>query len=775
MAHGLSSSSQADIAILTVVPAELIAARDALGIPESARFKDEAGTVCYRGKVRSALTRRDYDVVLTCIGRAGNALSAAAVQDGIARYSPQAVLLVGIAAGVRDKVRIGDVVLSERVVAYEPAAVTREQEGGSRLEPRPEIRTPPHRMQQDIVHYRPDEARLRARFERLGGTFPSHATGEEALYQAHVATRLTAKVATVASGEKLLRDPDKLLEIRSLHGKTEVGEMEAAGLVEACERSQVPWLVVRGISDFGDEFKDDRFHEFASRAAAAVMADFLEHGLELPERRQGKRSWRGEAAAAAGMLLLALGIAGVRMLPRQGESSARICGDDLTAGLFKQPNATHFLVARFQGETGTEEGFAEVVSTQVEHVLNAYREEALSNPQEMDIAVPKDSLEIARADCVIDSHERAEAVARALDADVVLWGQAFRNPGERGYTVRPRATLYQTGRSIRRGSESFMDLASLGHLDLPTLRSTEPFLLVQFALGLHFYEAQNYWLAARFFEKSADLVLPKERGVTEATVALAVAYYHLPDLERSLRYSRQALETERGTGSALESGLLNNIGNVLQAQGDYTGALEHYRQALAITEKVLGKEHQRVADCLNNMGSALQARGDYEEALERFGQALAITEKALGKDHPKMGNRLNNIGRVLEARGDYTGALEHYRRALQISEKALGREHPDVAIRLNNIGNVLMAQGDLMGAMECYRRALAIDEKALGREHPDVAIRLNNIGTVLMAQGDLAGAMEHYRRALAIDEKALGKDHPTTRAIRSRLEAVLSR
>jgi hypothetical protein len=35
--------------------------------------------------------------------------------------------------------------------------------------------------------------------------------------------------------------------------------------------------------------------------------------------------------------------------------------------------------------------------------------------------------------------------------------------------------------------------------------------------------------------------------------------------------------------------------------------------------------------------------------------------------------------------------------------------------------------------------------------------------------------MEHYRRALAIDEKALGKEHPTTRAIRSRLEAALSR
>jgi len=301
--HRLSGSSQVDIAILTVIPPELFAARDALGIAESARFKDEVGTVSYRGRVRSALARRDYEVVLTCLGRAGNALSAAAVQDVIARYRPQLVLLMGIAAGMRDKVRIGEVVFSERIVAYEPAAMARTPEGHPHLEPRPEIRTVSHRVQQDLVHYRPDEARLRERFERRGGSFPLPSSGNEALYQEHVATRLMVKLATLASGEKLLRDPGKLREIRSLHGKTEVAEMEAVGLMEACERSGLPWLVIRGISDFGDELKDDRFHEFASRAASAVMADFIEHGLEL-EKRRGPGVM---AIAAVALLVAAIG------------------------------------------------------------------------------------------------------------------------------------------------------------------------------------------------------------------------------------------------------------------------------------------------------------------------------------------------------------------------------------------------------------------------------------------------------------------------------------
>jgi hypothetical protein len=89
---------------------------------------------------------------------------------------------------------------------------------------------------------------------------------------------------TIASGDKLLRDPNKLLELRrDIHGKIEVGEMEAAGLVEACRIAGTPWLVIRGISDFGDSFKDDRFHTLASQTAATVMVDFLQYGLDLGE------------------------------------------------------------------------------------------------------------------------------------------------------------------------------------------------------------------------------------------------------------------------------------------------------------------------------------------------------------------------------------------------------------------------------------------------------------------------------------------------------------
>jgi hypothetical protein len=140
-----------------------------------------------------------------------------------------------------------------------------------------------HGLLQDAINYRPAPARLEAVFQRIQGAFPAAPRGKKKEWQEHVAAALTCRAqATIASGDKLLRDPGKLREVQhDIHGKVAVGEMEAAGLVEACRLQGVPWLVIRGISDFGDELKDDRFHALASRAAAAVMADFIAHGLDL--------------------------------------------------------------------------------------------------------------------------------------------------------------------------------------------------------------------------------------------------------------------------------------------------------------------------------------------------------------------------------------------------------------------------------------------------------------------------------------------------------------
>ncbi|WP_437785789.1 protein kinase domain-containing protein [Sorangium sp. So ce1097] len=266
-----------DVIVVTVIQPELRAAVAALGLREADREHDEAGTTYYQGAVRSALSGQEIRIAVTCVGNAGNLDAAAAVRDAIAWGHPRAVLLTGIAAGMRGIVQLGDVVLADRVVSYEPAALVAGS-AGSRVEVRPEIEKVPHAMSQHIVSYRPEPERLARLLGRIGGCFPECSSTGMASEQA---SAVKIHRGTIASGEKLVRDAARMQEIRDLYAKIIAVDMESAGIVAACRRGAIPWLVIRGISDFGDAHKDDHFHDRAAGTAAAVLADFLSYGLDL--------------------------------------------------------------------------------------------------------------------------------------------------------------------------------------------------------------------------------------------------------------------------------------------------------------------------------------------------------------------------------------------------------------------------------------------------------------------------------------------------------------
>ena len=61
---------------------------------------------------------------------------------------------------------------------------------------------------------------------------------------------------------------------------------------------------------------------------------------------------------------------------------------------------------------------------------------------------------------------------------------------------------------------------------------------------------------------------------------------------------------------------LDRIASVFQYYGDYQQALEYYRKALAIRERVLGTDHPSTATTYNNIAGVYSDLGDYQQALE---------------------------------------------------------------------------------------------------------------------------------------------------------------
>ncbi|MCL1808214.1 MAG: toll/interleukin-1 receptor domain-containing protein [Clostridiales bacterium] len=242
-------------------------------------------------------------------------------------------------------------------------------------------------------------------------------------------------------------------------------------------------------------------------------------------------------------------------------------------------------------------------------------------------------------------------------------------------------------------------------------------------------------------------------------------FYYSGDYGTALEWHHKALairEKVLGKEHPDTAESYNNIACVYDSQSDYGTALEWHRKALAIREKVLGKEHPDTAASYNNIALVYYRQGDYGTALEWHHKALAISEKVLGEEHPSTAESYNNIASVYYSQGDYGTALEWHHKALTIREKALGEEHPSTAASYSNIALVYYSQGDYVKALELYLKALAIREKALGEEHPSTAVSYDNIASVYYNQGDYGTALEWHHKALAISEKVLGKEHPST-------------
>ncbi|WP_333153337.1 phosphorylase family protein [Microcoleus sp. B9-D4] len=290
----METRKKVDIAILTVIPQELAAAKAALGIQDISNNRtrtQDSQTIYLHGELFSERTNRTYRLALGCIGTAGNYNSSQAATEVIQAHDPKLLVLVGIAAGIKGKAKLGEVVFSERVLGYESAALRQLENGTHTIQPRPDMLSVPNGIQQDVIFYLAthkdripkSQQGLESRFLRIGGEFPMLSVQDRSyLQEKDIIRGIEIDVCIVASGEKLLKDPLVLEEIRdNQHGRVKVGEMEAIGFANACQRMGRDWLVIRGVSDFGDADKSDVFHRLASQTAATVLADFLQYSLDL--------------------------------------------------------------------------------------------------------------------------------------------------------------------------------------------------------------------------------------------------------------------------------------------------------------------------------------------------------------------------------------------------------------------------------------------------------------------------------------------------------------
>jgi CHAT domain-containing protein len=258
--------------------------------------------------------------------------------------------------------------------------------------------------------------------------------------------------------------------------------------------------------------------------------------------------------------------------------------------------------------------------------------------------------------------------------------------------------------------------------------------------------------------------------------------------DQAVTVAERLLTLQRQRGSGTTAGVadaLSRLAELAELRGDWSGATARRKEALAVRERVDGKEHWRTFDARLALTFAekiaglaepertkitatlrkeqeagrLSAQGKYAEAERMALEVLETYRARLGAEGPEVARVWHVIGRDNLARKQWREAKEASERALAIWRKALPRDHPDLARSLNNLGAAENFLGNHRRALELLSEAVQIKRKSLGPGDIQTAMSLANLGLLQFAMREYAAAKASHEEVLAIFRKALPKNH----------------
>lgn len=259
-----------DVMILTVQPIEFKAARAALK-PDGPPDVLPNGRSFYRAGIPlTAAGLADppgrLSVAVTTIGEAYSLHAQQAVDEISIFYRASVWILVGMAAGLAGETRRADVYLPRTVWWYEPGRLLPD-----RFEPRPAVASR-GQMNLQLTRFDPAGSRLRERLATAIAELPDEHRPRD--LPADFRPRVSVLSDAVASGDKLLRDGERLAKLHETNQHILLGDQESYGFAFACR--DMDWIIARGIADFGDKEKDSSYQYLATLLAMHTVLEFLE-------------------------------------------------------------------------------------------------------------------------------------------------------------------------------------------------------------------------------------------------------------------------------------------------------------------------------------------------------------------------------------------------------------------------------------------------------------------------------------------------------------------
>jgi serine/threonine protein kinase len=223
----------------------------------------------------------------------------------------------------------------------------------------------------------------------------------------------------------------------------------------------------------------------------------------------------------------------------------------------------------------------------------------------------------------------------------------------------------------------------------------------------------------------------------------------------------------------------HNLGRALNRDGDLAGALEQYRAALPVCEKLAltnpqdRKYRRALWTSYRGVGYTLWLSG-MDGAFEANRKALALGEALLADDPINVDYRQSlvlcyqNAGDIRRVT-DKRGALENYRRALALGEELLAADpanaltRRDLAFTRKRIADFLADLEDNSQSLLYYRKALEDYQKLVTAAPGAFVSRFllvtcyAGVARMEARLGEVEVAFEECRKAIALLEETIGE------------------
>jgi len=200
-----------------------------------------AGNTFYKGQ----LYGHEVTLVESGIGKVQAGMTTAIL---LAEEQPDVVINTGSAGGIGAGLKVGDVVISNQV-AYHDADATA---FGYLLGQLPQQ---PQKFDADVNYV-------------------------EKIAAAATAVDLPSKVGLIVTGDQFVASQDKIAQIKKIYPEALSCEMEGAAIGQVATQFKTPFVVIRAMSDVGDEDAGVTFDEFiiqAGQKSAAMLLNFLKN------------------------------------------------------------------------------------------------------------------------------------------------------------------------------------------------------------------------------------------------------------------------------------------------------------------------------------------------------------------------------------------------------------------------------------------------------------------------------------------------------------------